>query len=211
MKLVNLRTGAERARELRKALHGHLSQPIADLSRLVLQDAIDAKAEAGRLIYANRVRAYLRAFTKWAYGRDYLAEDIGQKIDKATTEAARDRVLSLEEVRAIYRATFEIGPIWGPLFRLLILVGQRRGEVSRLKWSSVDVSGSRLVLAERTQRTASRISLIYRLRHWVNWNPSQPKSMTENLYSRRQAKHLCRTFLTSVGSLWIVEKIHLWA
>lgn len=147
LKLSSLRTGQERARELRKALHNVLDFPIADLSRATLQDAIDAKVEAGRLVYANRIRAYLRAFTKWAYGREYLAADVGQRIDAASTEAPRDRVLNIEEVRAVYQATFELGPIWGPIIRLLILTGQRRSEIAKLKWSAVDLSASRLVIA----------------------------------------------------------------
>ena len=147
LKLSNLRTGQERARELRKALHIVLDRPIADLSRATLQDAIDAKIEAGRLVYANRIRAYLRAFTKWAYGREYLTADVGQRIDAAGKEAPRDRVLNLEEVRAVYQATFELGSIWGPIVRLLILTGQRRSEIAKLKWSAVDLDGSRLVIS----------------------------------------------------------------
>ena len=147
LKLSNLRTGAERMRELRKALSEVLDQPISELSRATLQDAIDTKAEAGRLVYANRIRAYLRAFTKWAYGREYLQEDVGQRIDAATKEAPRDRVLSLDEVRAIYHASFELGPIWGAIVRLLILTGQRRSEIAKLQWSAVDLEGERLVIA----------------------------------------------------------------
>ena len=147
LKLSSLRTGDERARELHKALRKVLDQPIAILSRATLQDAIDAKAEAGRMVYANRIRAYLRAFTKWAYGREYLPEDVGQRIDAATTESPRDRVLSIEEVRAIYSATFQLGPLWGPVVRLLILTGQRRSEIAELKWSAVDLEGARIVLA----------------------------------------------------------------
>lgn len=147
LKLSNLRTGQERARELRKALHIVLNLPIADLSRATLQDAIDAKVEAGRLVYANRIRAYLRAFTKWAYGREYLETDVGERIDAASKEAPRDRVLSLEEVRAVYQASFELGPIWGPIVRLLILTGQRRSEIAKLKWSAVNLNENRLVIA----------------------------------------------------------------
>ena len=57
LKLSHLKTGAERGRELRKTLTSSLHQPISMLSRSVLQDAIDAKVEAGRLVYANRIRA----------------------------------------------------------------------------------------------------------------------------------------------------------
>ena len=147
LKLSGLKTGAERARELRKALAEIMHQPIESMSRSVLQDAIDAKVEAGRLVYANRIRAYLRAFTRWAHGREYLPEDVGQRLDKAATEVARDRVLRFDEVQMIYRATFDLGPIGGPVFRLLLLTGQRRSEIAKLKWSAVDLKGQRLVLA----------------------------------------------------------------
>lgn len=147
LKLSSLRTGKERARELRKAMSEVLDRPISQLSRATLQDTIDMKVKAGRLVYANRIRAYLRAFTRWAYGREYLQEDVGQRLDTATKEAPRDRVLDLNEVRAIYRASFELGLIWGPIVRLLILTGQRRSEIAELRWSAVDLEGSRLVIA----------------------------------------------------------------
>ena len=118
------------------------------------------------MVYANRIRAYLGAFTAWAYGREYIADDVDQKIDKPLTEAPRDRVLSLEEVRAIYQATFEIGPLWGPMFRLLILTAQRRSEIAKLKWGSVDLDGRRLVLAgSQTKNTKPHITHLSRSAH----------------------------------------------
>ncbi|MEQ8431722.1 MAG: tyrosine-type recombinase/integrase [Roseovarius sp.] len=137
LKLATLKTGKEVERELRKSLAGHLLAPMGDLTRSDLQPAIDAHAAAGRIVYANRTRAYLRAFTGWAARRDYLKEDIGAALEGAGREMPRDRVLSLDEVRAIFKATYELGPLFGPLFRLLILTGQRRGEISNLRWANV--------------------------------------------------------------------------
>lgn len=147
LKLSALKTGDERGRELRKALAAYSDDPIRDLTKTQLQAAIDDKAGAGRLVYANRIRAYLRAFTRWAARRDYLAEDIGFGLDGAGREMPRDRVLSLSEVQPIYQATFEIGPLFGPLFRLLILTGQRRGEIAGLRWANVSFERRAIELA----------------------------------------------------------------
>lgn len=159
LKLKNLRTGSERARELRKVLHANLGQPITDLSKAKLQAVIDAKVMAGRLVYANRTRAYIRAFTNWATKRDYLDEDVGADLEGTGTEQPRDRVLSLDEVRHIYEATSELGPLWGPMFRLLILTGQRRSEISALKWEEVDLKAATITLeGQRTKNKRAHVT-----------------------------------------------------
>ncbi|PWE33427.1 hypothetical protein DDZ14_04290 [Maritimibacter sp. 55A14] len=149
LRLANLATGESVERELRKALGPHLNRAITDLTRADLQAAIDAHASAGRIVYANRTRAYLRTFTGWASRRDYIQGDIGFALEGAGREMPRDRVLSLSEIQAIFTATFELGPLFGPLFRLLILTGQRRGEIAALRWSNVNITGRCLELTGR--------------------------------------------------------------
>lgn len=141
LRLANISTGEAVERELRKALAKHLDRGIAELTRADLQAAIDAHAGAGRTVYANRTRAYLRTFTSWAARRDYTQGDIGFALEGAGREDPRDRVLSIPEIKLIYQATYDIGPLFGPLFRLLILTGQRRGEIAGLRWSNVNLLG----------------------------------------------------------------------
>ncbi|MDE9449979.1 site-specific integrase [Aliiroseovarius sp. Z3] len=143
--LNNLRTGSERKRQLESALRDHLNLPVASLRRSMAQTAIDAKAREGRLVYANRIRAALKAFTHWCWKRGYLAEDIGASLSKAVRETARERVLSVGEIREIWTASFEMGDLWGPFFRLLLLTAQRRGEILNLKQSEIDFDRSRIV------------------------------------------------------------------
>lgn len=138
LKLANLKTGQSVEREIRKALQAHLAKPVCELRKTDLQSAIDLHASAGRIVYANRTRAYLRTFTGWAARREYLPDDIGASLENAGRELPRDRVLSLYEVRLVYEGTFEIGPLFGPLFRLLVLTGQRRGEIAALRWANVN-------------------------------------------------------------------------
>ncbi|MGD1885453.1 MAG: tyrosine-type recombinase/integrase [Paracoccaceae bacterium] len=137
--LRNLRRGKERRRQLEQALDAHLSKSITELSRKDMQAAIDAKASEGRIVFANRIKSALSAFSKWAWQRGYTDRDEGASLVKAGSEKARERTPSIGEVREIYQATYELGPLWGPMFRLLVLTGQRRGEILGLKWSQVDL------------------------------------------------------------------------
>ncbi|MBK0398531.1 tyrosine-type recombinase/integrase [Limibaculum sp. M0105] len=139
----NLRTAAERERQLRAALAPHLARPIDDLDRVDLQAAIDAKAAEGRLGAANRIRAALVHFSRWCFERGHLPEHIGAGTARAAKEKPRERVLSLDEIRQVYGATFELGPIWGALFRLRVLTAQRLGDLALAHWSEIDFAARR--------------------------------------------------------------------
>lgn len=143
LKLNNLKTGGERKRQLELALDAHLSEPFPSLTRSILQKAIDDKAKEGRLIMANRVRAALKALTRWAWRREYIDQDPGGRLEQATKERIRDRVLSLDEVREIWAKSFNMGDLWGPIVRLLILTVQRRGSIGGLELAELELENSR--------------------------------------------------------------------
>ena len=142
--LSQLRTGNERKRQLEQALELNLSAHISELTHKDLQRAVDAKLLEGKAVSANRVRAALVAFVNWAWVRGYLPEHIGLRITKPTREAVRERVLSLDEVQTIYDAANMLGTLWGPFVRLLILTGQRRGEVAALRWEEIDLGAAKI-------------------------------------------------------------------
>ncbi len=145
--LSNLRTREERRKQIVQALESKLDTPIADLRRSDLQLAIDEKATASHKTAANRVRAALKAFTKWAAGRDHIPYDVGLELPKPFKEASRVRTPSREEIHKIWQATYELVALWGPPLRLLILTAQRRQEIFGLKWSEVDFGASTITKA----------------------------------------------------------------
>jgi integrase len=104
-----------------------------------LLDPIEEKIEEGKDTMSNRIRAALKAFTRWAFERDFVDIDIGSRLPKALSEKPRERTPSIEEVRTIWAASSGMGELWGPFIRLLILTGQRRGEICNLRWSEVDL------------------------------------------------------------------------
>lgn len=141
--LSNLKRQGERKRQLEDALKKHLAQPIGDLTRASLQKPIDDKAKEGKLFMANRIRAALKHFTRWAWRREYLDQDIGDRLERATKEQIRERVLSLAEIRTIWERTHELGDLWGPPVRLLLLTVQRRTSINNLRKSELELSKSR--------------------------------------------------------------------
>ena len=56
--------------------------------------------------------------------------------------AARRRVLSHEELVCVWLAAEEMGSLWRPIIRLLIVTLQRREEVASLDWSELDLTNA---------------------------------------------------------------------
>ena len=56
-----------------------------------------------------------------------------------TSEAARDRVLSNEEIVYFWKGCEALGWPFGPMFRLLLLTAQRRDEVGGAEWREIDL------------------------------------------------------------------------
>jgi integrase len=73
-------------------------------------------------------------------------------------EKPRDRVLTLDEIRAIYDAAEFLSPLWTPIVRLLILTAQRRSDIAHLRWSEVELEKQRFTLpAARTKSGRAHI------------------------------------------------------
>jgi integrase len=91
----------------------------------------------------NRLFKWLRATRK---NNPCLAAE------RPSSWAARDRVLSDDEIRWFWAACGETGMAFGKLFKLLLVTGQRRDEVGEMRWSELSSDGSTWTLpAERVK------------------------------------------------------------
>ncbi len=64
------------------------------------------------------------------------------KVKPPTAEHSRDRVLTDDELRRLWTATDAIGWPFRDLVRLLMLTGQRRDEIGRMRWSELDLDAA---------------------------------------------------------------------
>ena len=107
---------------------------------------------------ANRVLAFTKRFFNWCVSRDLLAISPANGIAKAKTEVSRDRVLSKDELTAIYSATFEMPYPFGPLLRILTLTGQRLNEVAGSSWAEIDLDAAKWELPrDRSKNKTSHV------------------------------------------------------
>jgi integrase len=141
--------GAEAVRALHYAFADYLDGPAEDLDRAAVVRALDAlarrrkrkdlvgagKAKGAAII--GRTAAYGRAAFAWAIKRGSVAANPFAALPIAKGAAKRERVLSDAEVAQIWQAAGEVSEPFGPIIRLLILTGQRRGEVAGMTWGEL--------------------------------------------------------------------------
>jgi integrase len=80
--------------------------------------------------------ASFRPFFKWCNKRNYLTRSPCELLT-AKGSPARDRVLTDAEIKAIWNVTGD-GKIFSDIVRLLLLTGQRRGEIAQLQTSWIN-------------------------------------------------------------------------
>jgi integrase len=110
----------------------------SDITRRDVIELLDGIVEESP-IAANRTLAAVRKLFNWAIERDILSASPIAGVKPPAKENARDRVLSDQELAAIYRAASEIGWPFGPFIQMLALTGQRRNEVAGMQWSELDL------------------------------------------------------------------------
>jgi integrase len=99
----------------------------------------DLQNKKGLRAQVNRVRSQIVAALNWAVEREYVDNNPAATVRKRKIETSRDRVLSDDELRAIWRAAEKLSDPSRALVKAWILTGQRRDEVRCLPWSEIDL------------------------------------------------------------------------
>jgi integrase len=119
---------------------------LADISRA------DVRAMLGSIdapVAANRVHNVMRRLFNWCVEQELIASSPIAGIKAPYEEKSRDRVLSDDELKAIWKSA---DGMFGSIMRLLILTGQRRNEVARMEWAELDLDAKLWTLPrERTK------------------------------------------------------------
>lgn len=128
------------------------AKAVSEVGRADINAMLDAVADRGAPIAANRALAVARKLFRWARSRDYVDRDPTEGVAKPGDETKRERVLNDGELAAVWRAADGLGYPFGPIVRLLILTGGRRDEVGAMTWTEVDVNARTWTLpAERAK------------------------------------------------------------
>lgn len=135
------RSGSEDRRILNKYLVPRLRYVRAkDVTRAQIRAILDEIA-GDAPIMANRVLASVRKMYNWAIGQDLVEANPCFKLPTPSKERRRDRVLSDEELKKVWKAFGnEKSAAIADAFKLRLLSAQRGGEVVAMQWAEVDLN-----------------------------------------------------------------------
>ncbi len=144
-RLVGLVPGADGATDPMQfeAVNGGIvdrwgTRRIDEISRAEIIAELDSIVDRGAPVLANRTLAALRKMFNWAITRGLVDASPCDKVKPPADERSRDRVLSDDELRALWVACDELNWPFGRLFQMLALTGQRRDEVGCLSWREIE-------------------------------------------------------------------------
>lgn len=130
-------SGLKTGRVVRRELDRHVAvywgdRDVQTISKRDVIDLLDKLADSGRVVTANRLRAYLNKFFNWCVERDIINQSPSLGVKPVANEKSRVRFLSDREIRCFWRACDDLGYPWGHLGKILLLTGQRLGEVAQM-------------------------------------------------------------------------------
>jgi len=137
-------TQREAERMLRKETTPWWGRCIRDIGPPDVHRLLDGVIKRGSAVAANRTLSALRRFFRWSKDRQIILASPCADIGKPTSERgrARERILDDGELRLVWEAAGILGYPYKPMIRLLILTGQRRGEVAGARWSELDLGAA---------------------------------------------------------------------
>ena len=142
-----LKTGAEVAKLQ--------ATPINHITNRDLRTALDNMRARGADAMASRTLAYWKSFFNWCVKRHLVEVNPAEKIDQETATIKRDRNLTDEEIKEVWRAAENVGGIFHQFFKLAILTGQRRAEIAGMTWGELKLTGDEPVWELTADRTKS--------------------------------------------------------
>jgi integrase len=124
----------------KKVLPRWQHRAIADITRQDVRALVEEVAESGAPIVANRVAALLSKMFAFALDRDLVQASPAVRIPRPGQEKARDRVLTEDELRMLWKSFDALEPSMAAFYKLRLLTIQRGGEVASMRWQDVDLT-----------------------------------------------------------------------
>jgi integrase len=207
-------------------LHGHY---VNSVTRADVATELRKLAKRGPVV-ANRCRADLSAFFKWAIGGGLCDSNPVVGTNKQDENAPRERSLSDAEAAAMWLAVPQGD--YGHILKLLLLTGCRRDEIGGLRWSEIDLEARTITIPEiRTKNhnehviplTASAIAVLNDIPHraerdyvfgtnrdggFSNWSRAKVGFDEKLKFTQDWTVHdIRRTVRTGLGKLGVVPHV----
>lgn len=143
--------------EVRQLLEKHVVAELGATAKLRSVTKADVRAllnkrkDAGHFVAARNLFAQLRPFFDWCVHEEYLAASPCVGVVPPSPCEERQHKLSDAEIKALWTASHECSSL-GPMYRVLLLTAQRRGEVAGIRWQELNLDKAEwLVPGSRTK------------------------------------------------------------
>jgi integrase len=152
---VRKRSAFEDERILRKDVLSRWSgRKSKDITRRDIVKLLNEIVDRGAPIQANRTLTILRRMFKFAVGQAILEVSPCDQVEAPSAENERNRALTEDEIRLLWRAldTAPMEPNARRILRLMLVTGQRKGEVMGIPAHEIDYGKQLWILpAERAK------------------------------------------------------------
>lgn len=131
---VEARLAQSTHREYRRVLFGPdtsawANRPVSSITRADVRTVLDSMVERGSAGAANNTLAYLGKFFNWCAEKDLVEIPPTDRLKKPGPRKVGERTLNEGEIAEVWHAFDAEEGMFGDLFKLLLLTGQRRSEV----------------------------------------------------------------------------------
>jgi integrase len=111
---------------------------VADLRRSEISAMLERIVARGTPQMANRTLSLVRHLLTWCMQEELIDSNPCFALRNPAPLVVRSRVLSRAEIRAAWGSFLAAGDLYGVALRLLLLTGQRSGEVRGMRWDQID-------------------------------------------------------------------------
>jgi integrase len=162
-----LRTAHEIECILKRALAPLMTRKAAEIKRRDLRELLEAVADQGLKREAGKRRQTIGAMFKWAQSQDIVESNPADGVSSYSLGQPRDRVLSEDEIRSLWRwldDSRNIDMAVGDILKLQLCLGARVGEIAGMLASELPTDAKGRLLwslpSERAKNKRARITPI---------------------------------------------------
>ena len=137
------RTKGEIQRKINVDLVEWHDRQITEITRADIKELVRIKARTAP-IAANRLLSVIAKIFTWAVKEELIQASPAIQIDRPGQEVERERSLTADEIRTVWAAFDQFAYPKQQLLKMLLVTGQRRGEVAGMRWSEITPDGWRL-------------------------------------------------------------------
>jgi len=159
-KLKGQRRGKAVEAEIRRDLLPFLkNRPITEITKRDIVKRIEAIRDRSPA-QAHHLLSHCKVLFNWAIARDIYGLEVSpcdrlRAKELIGTMQPRQRVLTDAELRAIWHHSEALGYPFAPLFRMVMLTGQRRSEVAGARWREFDLDAAVWTIPPERFKSAS--------------------------------------------------------